>query len=71
VTWWCIGLAAVIIGQILNIAVYATIGRIGVYYGTRLGEDIPWVPLIPSIYHTRHNQSIEIVHVWCNVMKNR
>lgn len=31
------------IGQLLNVQVYQKIGEAGVYYGTRLGKDIPWV----------------------------
>jgi len=34
-------------GQILNVEVYNKIGEAGVYYGTRLGIDVPWVEGFP------------------------
>ena len=37
----------VAVGQLLNAAVYGAIGEAGVYYGTRLGKDIPWVVGFP------------------------
>jgi len=39
--------AAIAAGQALNLAVYATIGGDGVYYGTRLGKRVPWVHGFP------------------------
>lgn len=36
-----------LIGQFLNWAVYGTIGKKGVYYGCRLGADVPWVEGCP------------------------
>lgn len=41
------GMCLVAIGQVLNIAVYKTLGVAGVYYGSRLGKDIPWVEGFP------------------------
>jgi len=31
------------VGQLLNVQVYNKIGEAGVYYGTRLGIEVPWV----------------------------
>eukprot|EP00640_Fibrocapsa_japonica_P006696 CAMPEP_0113935430 /NCGR_PEP_ID=MMETSP1339-20121228/2574_1 /TAXON_ID=94617 /ORGANISM="Fibrocapsa japonica" /LENGTH=180 /DNA_ID=CAMNT_0000937577 /DNA_START=125 /DNA_END=664 /DNA_ORIENTATION=+ /assembly_acc=CAM_ASM_000762 len=42
-----IGLTLVAIGQILNIAVYKTLGKDGVYYGAKLGRPVPWVNGFP------------------------
>jgi len=42
-----LGLALVAAGQVLNAAVYATIGGDGVYYGVRLGRTVPWVHGFP------------------------
>lgn len=41
------GLALIAVGQILNTAVYGTIGGDGVYYGVRLGRTVPWVHGFP------------------------
>lgn len=38
---------AIALGQALNLAVYASIGGDGVYYGTRLGKRVPWVHGFP------------------------
>lgn len=34
-------------GQTLNIGTYLTLGRTGVYYGSKLGHSIPWVNGFP------------------------
>lgn len=44
---WCLGIELVLLGQILNVAVYQTLGEAGVYYGCRLGKTIPWVHGLP------------------------
>lgn len=38
-----LGFELIILGQVLNYSVYKTIGEAGVYYGCRLGEQVPWV----------------------------
>ncbi|XXQ31849.1 phosphatidyl-N-methylethanolamine N-methyltransferase [Plasmodiophora brassicae] len=38
---------AVILGQILNAAIYWAIGHDGVYYGIRLGRPVPWYTGFP------------------------
>lgn len=42
-----LAVAAIAVGQVLNFAVYASIGGDGVYYGTRLGKRVPWVHGFP------------------------
>jgi methylene-fatty-acyl-phospholipid synthase len=37
----------VLLGQALNLGVYATLGTTGVYYGVRFGEQVPWVTGFP------------------------
>ena len=37
----------ILIGQGTNIAVYRAIGKTGVYYGHRLGHEVPWVTGFP------------------------
>ena len=38
---------ALVIGQGLNAAIYRAIGKSGVYYGNRLGLEVPWVTGFP------------------------
>jgi methylene-fatty-acyl-phospholipid synthase len=49
-----------LIGQILNIAVYQTLGRNGVYYGSRLGQPCPWVTGFPfnTVPHPQYVGSV-------------
>eukprot|EP00808_Paulinella_micropora_P001253 g50305.t1 len=44
---WFLGLACFVVGQLFNLATYKALGRAGVYYGTRLGHNIPWVKGFP------------------------
>ena len=39
---WLAATVLVSVGQILNAAIYAAIGRDGVYYGFKLGRPVPW-----------------------------
>eukprot|EP00301_Raphidiophrys_heterophryoidea_P011807 c18016_g1_i1.p1 GENE.c18016_g1_i1~~c18016_g1_i1.p1 ORF type:complete len:278 (+),score=45.01 c18016_g1_i1:46-834(+) len=41
------GFQFIVLGQVLNIAIYRAIGKVGVYYGTRLGRQVPWVSGFP------------------------
>ena len=43
VTQALLGVELFLLGQLFNGAVYKAIGEAGVYYGCRLGKDIPWV----------------------------
>ena len=40
---WLAALLLVGCGQALNIGIFNAIGSSGVYYGSKLGHDIPWV----------------------------
>jgi methylene-fatty-acyl-phospholipid synthase len=39
---WGIGSALILIGQVLNVAVFFRLGAVGVFYGDRLGYEVPW-----------------------------
>jgi len=43
----CIGAILILVGQLLNVAVFNAIGAKGVYYGTQFGEDVPWCSKFP------------------------
>lgn len=42
-----IGGLMLLFGQILNFSVFWRLGKIGVFYGNRLGHDVPWVEGFP------------------------
>ena len=60
-----IGTILCILGQLLNISVYKTIGRNGVYYGNRFGLAIPWVNTFPyNNKYIKHPQYIGATLIW-------
>tara|TARA_R110002110_G_scaffold90974_1_gene236400 strand:- start:42915 stop:43451 length:537 start_codon:yes stop_codon:yes gene_type:complete len=42
-----IGAGLFVIGQILNVGVFWRLGKTGVFYGNRLGHELPWVTGFP------------------------
>jgi phosphatidyl-N-methylethanolamine N-methyltransferase len=54
----------VIAGQILNLGVFVRLGRVGVFYGSRLGETVPWRAGFPFSWF-RHPQYVgTVVSIW-------
>ncbi|GLC41491.1 hypothetical protein PLESTB_001005900 [Pleodorina starrii] len=63
---WQVLLAGVLVGygQALNIGTYRAIGVTGVYYGVRLGRNVPWVTAWP-FSHISHPQYVgSAITVW-------
>lgn len=52
-----VGGALIVVGQTLNLSVFARLGRTGVFYGTRLGHDVPWCRGFPFSL-VRHPQYV-------------
>lgn len=44
------------VGQALNVGVYWTIGAVGVYYGFKMGHQVPWATGFPFSLGIRHAQ---------------
>ena len=44
------------VGQALNLSVYWTIGAVGVYYGFKMGHQVPWATGFPFSLGIRHAQ---------------
>jgi methylene-fatty-acyl-phospholipid synthase len=42
-----LGVVSIVVGQILNFAVFRRLGHVGVFYGARFGLDVPWVTGFP------------------------
>eukprot|EP01065_Artemidia_motanka_P028031 TRINITY_DN33246_c0_g1_i1.p1 TRINITY_DN33246_c0_g1~~TRINITY_DN33246_c0_g1_i1.p1 ORF type:complete len:481 (+),score=135.60 TRINITY_DN33246_c0_g1_i1:51-1445(+) len=53
---WVTGAQLVLVGQLLNIAIYRAIGKAGVYYGYKLGASVPWCTGFPFNVFTMHPQ---------------
>jgi len=45
--WLLLGLALLVVGQILNFGVFWRLGKVGVFYGNKLGHEVPWVKGFP------------------------
>ena len=59
-----VGTTMVVAGQILNLAVFVRLGRAGVFYGSRLGEPVPWRAGFPFSWF-RHPQYVgTVVSIW-------
>ena len=59
-----IGAGLIVVGQILNFGVFYRLGAVGVFYGNRLGHDIPWCRAFPFSWF-RHPQYVGTVcSIW-------
>lgn len=59
-----VGALLVVAGQLLNAAVFVRLGRVGVFYGGRLGEVVPWRAGFPFSWF-RHPQYVgTVVSIW-------
>jgi methylene-fatty-acyl-phospholipid synthase len=45
--WLIFGLVLIVVGQVLNFSVFWRLGKVGVFYGNRLGHQVPWVQGFP------------------------
>mmetsp|Transcript_107784 Transcript_107784/g.344087 ORF Transcript_107784/g.344087 Transcript_107784/m.344087 type:complete len:230 (-) Transcript_107784:24-713(-) len=58
---WAVLVVAVAAGQTLNLAMYSAIGNAGVYYGFKLGREVPWASGFPFNVGLRHPQYVGVV----------
>jgi phosphatidyl-N-methylethanolamine N-methyltransferase len=59
-----IGGALIVAGQILNFGVFYRLGKVGVFYGNKLGHDIPWCRAFPFSW-LKHPQYVGTVgSIW-------
>eukprot|EP00578_Thalassiosira_sp_NH16_P000587 CAMPEP_0181134862 /NCGR_PEP_ID=MMETSP1071-20121207/32315_1 /TAXON_ID=35127 /ORGANISM="Thalassiosira sp., Strain NH16" /LENGTH=212 /DNA_ID=CAMNT_0023221411 /DNA_START=78 /DNA_END=716 /DNA_ORIENTATION=+ len=57
-TAWIFFAAWMAVGQALNLGIYNAIGKVGVYYGFKMGHHVPWVTGFPFNVVSRHPQYI-------------
>jgi hypothetical protein len=55
---WVLAAVLMGLGQTLNAAIYAAIGKDGVYYGFKLGAPVPWCDGFPFNLGFRHPQYV-------------
>lgn len=58
---WLVMVAYVALGQALNFTTYAAIGKVGVYYGFKFGQSVPWCYGFPFNTGLRHPQYLGVV----------
>ena len=59
-----VGGSLLVVGQLLNLAVFYRLGVIGVFYGSQFGEEIPWCQEFPFSL-CRHPQYIgTLCSIW-------
>jgi hypothetical protein len=69
--WMGVGGALIAVGQLLNIGVFLRLGKIGVFYGNRLGHHVPWCDGLPFSL-LRHPQYVgAVLSVWGFFMTTR
>jgi len=63
---WALGAAAVLVlaGQVLNVSVFYRLGRIGVFFGDRLGHPRPWCRSFPFSLHSHPQYVGAAMTIW-------
>lgn len=69
--WIGVGGILIAIGQVLNLGVFFQLGKIGVFYGNKLGYQVPWCRGFPfSLF--RHPQYVgTVLSIWGFFMTTR
>ena len=63
---WSLGLGGVllVVGQLLNVSVFYRLGTVGVFYGNRLGYEMPWCRAFPFSW-LKHPQYVgTVLSIW-------
>ncbi len=69
--WVTVGGSLIVAGQLLNLGVFVQLGTIGVFYGNKLGYDVPWCRGFPFSL-LRHPQYVgAVLSVWGFFMTTR
>ncbi len=59
-----IGTALMVAGQILNLSVFYRLGRVGVFYGDRLGYEVPWCWEFPFSWLSHPQYVGTVLTIW-------
>ena len=51
-------------GQILNVSVFRVLGRVGVFYGNRLGQPVPWRQTFPFTWFEHPQYLGTVLTIW-------
>jgi phosphatidylserine decarboxylase len=59
-----LGASLLVLGQMLNVAVFHRLGRIGVFYGARFGHAVPWVRAFPFSVFAHPQYVGTVASIW-------
>jgi methylene-fatty-acyl-phospholipid synthase len=59
-----LGAALLVVGQALNLSVFRKLGRVGVFYGNRLGYDVPWCRGFPFSVLRHPQYTGAVLSIW-------
>jgi methylene-fatty-acyl-phospholipid synthase len=59
-----LGIALLLAGQILNFSVFWKLGRVGVFYGNKLGHEVPWVRGFPFSLVAHPQYTGTLISIW-------
>lgn len=59
-----VGSALLVAGQILNVSVFYRLGAVGVFYGDRLGYEVPWCRAFPFTLFAHPQYVGAVVSIW-------
>jgi len=66
-----LGVALLVLGQVLNASVFVRLGKTGVFYGSRFGQTVPWCSEFPFSV-LRHPQYVgAVLSIWGFFMVTR
>ena len=63
---WSLGCGGVllVVGQILNVSVFYQLGKVGVFYGNKLGYEMPWCRAFPFSWLTHPQYVGTVLSIW-------
>jgi methylene-fatty-acyl-phospholipid synthase len=58
------GVLLIAAGQALNLSVFRALGKVGVFYGNRLGHHVPWRQTFPFTWFTHPQYLGTVLTIW-------
>lgn len=62
--WIAVGGTLIVFGQLLNLGVFVQLGKIGVFYGNKLGYQVPWCNGFPFSLMPHPQYAGAVLSIW-------
>jgi len=59
-----VGIILILLGQFLNMSVFQRLGKVGVFYGNKLGHQVPWVEGFPFSLVPHPQYTGTVLSIW-------